>query len=141
MRYVERLPDAPSDDRRLPDLSFGFYDHMIVFDNVTKAIDVVVLADVGDGSPAAVDAAHVAACGRIDATIARLNWELAALRTSEAAAQREAAHRLAEARAQAELADSLDRQCRSLASDSGRLALQKAKLENDVWQARAPKLC
>jgi len=52
VRYVERLPDAPPDDRGLPDLSFGFYDHMIVFDNVTKAIDVVVLADVGDGKPA-----------------------------------------------------------------------------------------
>jgi hypothetical protein len=88
------------------------------------------------------NAAAAASHGELqDATIARLNWELAALRTSEAAAQREAAHRLAEARAQAELADSLDRQCRSLASDSGRLALQKAKLENDVWQARAPKLC
>jgi anthranilate synthase component 1 len=73
VRYVERLPDAPADDRGLPDLSFGFYDHMIVFDNVTKVIDVVVLADVGDGSPAALDAAHAAARGRIDATIARLS--------------------------------------------------------------------
>ena len=26
VRYVERLPDAPPDDRNLPDLSFGFYD-------------------------------------------------------------------------------------------------------------------
>jgi anthranilate synthase component 1 len=73
VRYVERLPDAPADDRGLPDLSFGFYDHMIVFDNVTKAIDVVVLADVGDAGPAAIDAAHAAACSRIDATIARLS--------------------------------------------------------------------
>ena len=67
VRYVERLPDAPPDDRGLPDLSFGFYDHMIVFDNATKAIDVV------DASPPAIDAARAAACSRIDATIARLS--------------------------------------------------------------------
>jgi anthranilate synthase component 1 len=73
VRYVERLPDAPTDDRGLPDLSFGFYDRMVVFDNVTKVIDVVVLADVGDGSPAALDAAHAAARSRIDETIARLS--------------------------------------------------------------------
>jgi len=72
VRYVEDLPDAPRDDRGLPDLSFGFYDRMIVFDNVTKAIDVVVLADVGDGSDAALDRGHAAACRRIDETIVQL---------------------------------------------------------------------
>src|SRR4051812_26688333 len=36
VRYVEKLPDAPKDDRKLPDMSFAFYDHMIVFDNVQK---------------------------------------------------------------------------------------------------------
>ena len=30
----------------LPDLSFAFYDHMIVFDNVQKTAIVVVLAKV-----------------------------------------------------------------------------------------------
>jgi anthranilate synthase component 1 len=34
VRYVENLPDAPPDDRDLPDMSFGFYDRMVVFDNV-----------------------------------------------------------------------------------------------------------
>ncbi|MBM4010533.1 MAG: anthranilate synthase component I [Planctomycetes bacterium] len=72
VRYVEDLPDAPADDRGLPDVSFGFYDRMVVFDNVTKAIDVVVLADVGDGSDADLVRGYAGACGRIDATIASL---------------------------------------------------------------------
>jgi anthranilate synthase component 1 len=72
VRYVERLPHPPPDDLGLPDLSFAFYDRMVVFDNVTKAIDVVVLARIEDDSPAGVAAAHAAACRRIDATIERL---------------------------------------------------------------------
>jgi len=32
VRYVENLPNAPDDDRGLPDLSFAFYDRMLVFD-------------------------------------------------------------------------------------------------------------
>ena len=72
VRCVERLPHPPPDDLGLPDLSFAFYDRMIVFDNVTKAIDVVVLARIEDDSPAGVAAAYDAACRRIDATIARL---------------------------------------------------------------------
>ena len=72
VRYVERLPDAPPDDLGLPDLSFAFYDRMVVFDNVTKAIDVVVLAQIDDESPAGIERARAAACRRIDATIERL---------------------------------------------------------------------
>ena len=40
------MVEAPADDRELPDLSFAFYDHMIVFDNVQKTAIVVVLAKV-----------------------------------------------------------------------------------------------
>jgi anthranilate synthase component 1 len=72
VRYVERLPDAPPDDLGLPDLSFAFYDRMVVFDNVTKAIDVVVLARITDDSPAGIERARAEACRRIDATIERL---------------------------------------------------------------------
>jgi len=69
VRYAERLPGPPADDLRLPDLCFSFYDRLLVFDNVTKSLDVVVLADVAGGSPAEVAAGHEAACRRIDATI------------------------------------------------------------------------
>jgi anthranilate synthase component I len=44
VRYVENLPNAPKDDRGIPDLSFSFYDRMIVFDNVTKTITIIALA-------------------------------------------------------------------------------------------------
>ncbi len=73
VRYVERLPDPPPDDLHLPDLSFAFYDRLIVFDNVTKSLDVVVLARVDDPSPAGIAAAYETACGRVDATIADLS--------------------------------------------------------------------
>ena len=50
IRYCEHLPDAPTDDRGLPDLYFGFYDTMVIFDHVQKLIKVVALAHVkGDG--------------------------------------------------------------------------------------------
>ena len=73
VRYVERLPAPPPDDLHLPDLSFAFYDRLIVFDNVTKSLDVVVLARVDDNSPEGIVAAYQEACGRIDATIADLS--------------------------------------------------------------------
>jgi anthranilate synthase component 1 len=72
VRYVERLPDAPPDDLGLPDVSFALYDRMVVFDNATKAIDVVALAAIDDDTPAGVARAYAAACQRIDATIDRL---------------------------------------------------------------------
>src|SRR4051794_20938941 len=36
VRYTERLPDVPRDDRNLPDLSFSFFDRMVVFDHIRK---------------------------------------------------------------------------------------------------------
>ena len=44
VRYVEDLPNSPPDDRDLPDMSFAFYDRMLVFDHITKTITVVALA-------------------------------------------------------------------------------------------------
>ena len=36
VRYTEDLPDVPPDDRGLPDLSFAFYDRMVLFDHIRK---------------------------------------------------------------------------------------------------------
>jgi anthranilate synthase component I len=45
VRYYEPLPNPPLDDRGLPDLCFGFYDQMVVFDHVAKTATVVVLTE------------------------------------------------------------------------------------------------
>jgi anthranilate synthase component I len=69
VRYVENLPNAPHDDRNLPDLSFAFYDHMVVFDNVQKTAIVVALAK----SQADRKAAYDDACRRVDRLIEKLS--------------------------------------------------------------------
>lgn len=44
VRYFEDLPNPPLDDRHLPDLAFGLYDELIVFDHVYKTLSIIVLA-------------------------------------------------------------------------------------------------
>ena len=73
VRYVERLPNAPPDVLGLPDLSFAFYDRMVVFDNVNKTLDVVVLARIDDQTPEGRAAAYNDACRRVDATVSILS--------------------------------------------------------------------
>jgi anthranilate synthase component 1 len=77
VRYTERLPNAPSDDRHLPDLSFAFYDRMVVFDNITKTITVVAMARVDSAVNSSgkrdLKAAYVDAQRRVDETVARLS--------------------------------------------------------------------
>jgi anthranilate synthase component 1 len=74
VRYVENLPNAPADDRRLADMSFAFYDHMIVFDNVQKTAIVVALAKVdGTKTQAALRAAYDDACRRVDRLVEKLS--------------------------------------------------------------------
>jgi anthranilate synthase component 1 len=68
VRYVEHLPNAPTDDRHLPDLSFAFYDHMLVFDNVQKTAIVVALAKVSSD----LEASYDDACRRVDRLIDKL---------------------------------------------------------------------
>ena len=70
VRYTENLPDVPPDDRGIPDLSFAFYDRMVLFDHIRKTVLVVALAHVGPG----VDprAAYETACDRIDELVGRL---------------------------------------------------------------------
>jgi len=77
VRYVEHLPNAPKDDRLLPDLWFALYDQMVVFDHVQKTVVVLALADVGDDQPGddgdeALQLAYLHAGARVDALIARL---------------------------------------------------------------------
>ncbi|MFO0913190.1 MAG: anthranilate synthase component I [Pirellulales bacterium] len=70
VRYTERLPNAPPDDRGLPDMVFAFYDHLVVFDNVNKSMIVVALARL-DKFPTAAEA-YRDAQQRIDRLAERL---------------------------------------------------------------------
>ena len=73
IRYYERLPAAPRDDRRLPDVAFDLYESLVVFDHVFKRVHVVAHADVGAAAgPDALRTAYHAARAQIDALIARL---------------------------------------------------------------------
>jgi anthranilate synthase component 1 len=70
VRYTENLPNGPPDDRDIPDLSFAFYDRMVLFDHIRKTVLAVALAHLSDGvAPAA---AYKEACGRLDSLVDRL---------------------------------------------------------------------
>ncbi|MEZ6096717.1 MAG: anthranilate synthase component I [Pirellulaceae bacterium] len=71
IRYVEKLPNVPTDDRGLPDLSFAFYDRMIVFDHVTKTIEVIALARLAQFDTPRD--AYADAVSRLESTVKRLN--------------------------------------------------------------------
>ena len=83
VRYVENLPNAPDDDRQLPDLWFALYDHMIVFDHVQKTVIVLALADVRDKAPIALRKAYDDASGRVDRLIELLDAPTDALRLAD----------------------------------------------------------
>ncbi len=85
VRYNERLPNAPPDDRQVPDLAFAFYDQMVVFDNVTKAIVVVAMARLDrdcpsflareNGTVPLVAQAYQSACRRVDRLVEKLSTQ------------------------------------------------------------------
>lgn len=70
VRYTEHLPDAPPDDRDLPDLSFALYDRMVLFDHIRKTILVVAHAHLGPGAD--LRAAFDEAAARVDELVGRL---------------------------------------------------------------------
>ncbi len=77
VRYVEKLPNSPKDDRNLPDLDFGFYDLLVVFDNVNKTVMVLNLVPrsaVGDDK-----AAYENAVCRINEVTQRISQSLSSL--------------------------------------------------------------
>ncbi|MFO0014660.1 MAG: anthranilate synthase component I [Planctomycetota bacterium] len=74
VRYVERLPNAPEDDRHLPDLDFGFYENLVVFDHVNKTVMVLSLVRTGPGVQSAQ--AYDAALERIHSIVEQLDRPL-----------------------------------------------------------------
>jgi anthranilate synthase component 1 len=82
VRYVERLPHAPADDRQLPDLCFAFYDRMVLFDHINKTIAAVVHAHV---DPANLERSYQTACDRVDRLVERLQQGVADLQLTDIA--------------------------------------------------------
>jgi len=81
VRYVEQLPNPPLDDRHIPDLSFGFYDRMVIFDHAAKTILVVANALIEPGK--GLRAAYTDACRRADQLVERLQRGVADIQLTD----------------------------------------------------------
>ncbi|GAB4140661.1 MAG: anthranilate synthase component I [Thermogutta sp.] len=87
VRYCEHLPNPPPDDRHIPDMAFAFYDRMVIFDNVTKAMVVVAMAHLKESrSP---EDAYREASARVDEVVQRLSTGPADLRPFDLPPDRE----------------------------------------------------
>jgi anthranilate synthase component 1 len=82
VRYVGRLPNAPADDRKLPDLCVAFYDRMVIFDQINKTVAVVAHAHVDAKD---LKACYDAACQRVDQLVERLQQGVADLQLTDIA--------------------------------------------------------
>jgi anthranilate synthase component 1 len=80
VRYVERLPHPPPDDRHLPDLCFAFYDRMVLFDHLNKTVAVVAHAHI---NPRELEGSYRAACARVDHLVERLQQGVADLQLTD----------------------------------------------------------
>src|SRR5262249_14191975 len=96
VRYVERLPKAPPDDRHLPDLCFAFYDRMVIFDHLNKTVAAVAHAHIpsphsplppGERSAGEGDlrGCYDRACQRVDRLVERLQQGVADLQLTDIA--------------------------------------------------------
>lgn len=74
LRYYEKkLPAHPVDDLAMSDLQFMFCDQIIVFDHFKQHMLIVANAHVPtEASVSEIDEAYLAACAKIDGTIAKL---------------------------------------------------------------------
>ncbi|MEO2008900.1 MAG: anthranilate synthase component I [Pirellulaceae bacterium] len=81
IRYVEHLPTPPEDDRNLPDMWFGLFDQLVVFDNVNKTVYVIAMARLDEFDDA--DQAYEDACCRIDKWVGQLASNSGALRPTD----------------------------------------------------------
>jgi anthranilate synthase component 1 len=80
VRYVERLPNPPPDDRALPDLCFALYDRMVIFDHLFKTVAAVAHAHV---DAANLRGCYQAACDRVDRLVERLQQGVADLQLTD----------------------------------------------------------
>ncbi len=73
VRYYEgaKLGGGPADDRHLPDIQFGLYGELVIFDHVDKTVRLVANARVGKGIDAG--AAYTEATSRLEKIVQRLS--------------------------------------------------------------------
>jgi anthranilate synthase component I len=95
VRYVERLPRPPADDRGLPDLAFALYDRMVLFDHVNKTVLAVAHAHVSEDrgqrtedSDEELRRRYEGACRRVDQLVERLQQGYAGLQLTDIDADR-----------------------------------------------------
>lgn len=85
VRYAEPgklgFASAPPDDRGLPDLHFGFYDNVVVFDHAAKVVVLVHLGAIAPGADAG--AAYDAAVGLLAERAGELEQHREPLRSGE----------------------------------------------------------
>ncbi len=72
IRYYENLPDAPVDDRNIPDICFGLYPDMIIFDHVSKTVKIVSNAFIEGDAKKAYDIAAT----RIEKIVDKLSKQI-----------------------------------------------------------------
>ncbi len=70
VRFVEDLPNPPTDDRGLPDLDFSLFDNLVVFDHVTKTLFLIALVHVEEFS--STRQAYASGNARLDQLMATL---------------------------------------------------------------------
>ncbi len=70
VRHIEQLPDLKPDVLGLPEMYFGLYETVVVFDHLYKVVKVISNVHPGDESPAS---AYERALERIDRTVERLH--------------------------------------------------------------------
>jgi anthranilate synthase component 1 len=77
VREVERLPDTPTDDRRLPDAVMSIIGSLAAFDHWRQRVYLIESVPVLDMGTADVDREYDLACERVAAAAARLSQPLA----------------------------------------------------------------
>jgi anthranilate synthase component 1 len=81
IRYYEAdsLQNPPADDRKIPDLQFGLYNELVVFDHVDKTVKVIANAVAANSQLTTGNwqLLYQDACRRVDAIVAKLQQPLA----------------------------------------------------------------
>jgi anthranilate synthase component 1 len=71
VRQIERLPSLAKDDLHMPDACLMFFDEVLAFDHVRKAILLIVTADLSRQKPKAAYADAIARLDRLEKKLAK----------------------------------------------------------------------